>query len=307
MAVGAVLGDEERGAEGGSDRRHQPLHDLAPRALAGRRLERDVHGRAGRLPSPQLADGARAGEQVAPRFVHGQGQHARVGEVDRLDAVAVMDVEVEVEHAPAGIACPGHGEGGIVVDAEAAGAVGHRVVEAAAGMERVGDLAAEDRLRRANRSACHGRAGLVHPGEWRIVARADARGRVAIRVLREALHGRDVARGVDALEVGVGRRLGREPRLGADRAEQVDAGPEAAGGQRMERPEVVGRRARAVDEERAVGEGMGGRVAGCAIVRACCRLRVRTAAAGPLFVSVAAPSSGGAQRRQPSTLRSSET
>ena len=66
---------------------------------------------------------------------------------------------------------------------------------------------------------------------------------------REALDDVEVAPRVAPQQVGVGRRLGRETRLRADRAEQVDARPEPAGRQRMAGPEVVVGRPRAEDEQ----------------------------------------------------------
>ena len=141
----------------------------------------------------------------------------------------------------------------VVVDAEAGGAIGHRVVEAAAGVEGVLDVAAEDRLHGAQRTAGHRGARLVHAGEWRIVARPDPGVGRSPRLIREAPDRRDVAGGVAGEKLLVGRRLGREPGLGPDRAKQLDPGPESPRREGMDRPEVVGRRAGAVDEQRSVG------------------------------------------------------
>ena len=90
--------------------------------------------------------------------------------MDGLDAVAVMDVEVEVQDAQAVPPRAGDGEGRVVVDAEPGGAVGHRVVEAATGMVGMLGVAAQDRLHRAERAAGHRRRGLVHVRERRVVA-----------------------------------------------------------------------------------------------------------------------------------------
>ncbi len=87
---------------------------------------------------------------------------AWVVEVDCLDTVAVVDVEVEVEHAQPGSAGEGDRERRVVVDAEPAGVFAHGVVEAAAGVERVLRVAAQDRLHRAQRASRHGRRRLVH-------------------------------------------------------------------------------------------------------------------------------------------------
>ena len=50
-------------------------------------------------------------------------------------------------------------------------------------------------------------------------------------------------------QVGVGRRFGRQTRLGADRTQEVDPRPEPARRQRMVGPEVVVGRAWPVDEQ----------------------------------------------------------
>ena len=128
------------------------------------------------------------------------------------------------------------------------------MVEAAARVEGVDDVAAEDRLDRPERATGDGGGRLVHPGERRHVAEpGDPEGRRTGRVLAEATDRGDVLRRVDDFELGVARRLGGQPRLGADRPEQVDPRPEPARGQRVARAEVVRRRTRAEDEQRAVG------------------------------------------------------
>ena len=110
-------------------------------------------------------------------------QDARIGPVERLDAVAVMDVEVDVQDAQAVAPGAGDGEGGVVVDAEARRAIGHRVMEAAARVLGVLDVAAQDRLHRPERPAGDGRRRLVHAGERRVVAAvADARLREPVRI-----------------------------------------------------------------------------------------------------------------------------
>ena len=109
-----------------------------------------------------------------------------------LHAVAVVDVEVEVEDAPARVARPRDGERRVVVDAEAAGPVGHGVVEAAAGVERVVRVAAQDRLGRPDRAAGNRRARLVHAREGRIVAGPDTRPARTVGVRRDPPDRRDV-------------------------------------------------------------------------------------------------------------------
>ena len=90
--------------------------------------------------------------------------------VDRLDAVAVMDVEVDVQDAQPVGASAGDRERRIVIDAEPARPVAHRVMQSAARMEGVLDVAAEDRLHRRERAAGDRCRRIVHAGERRIVA-----------------------------------------------------------------------------------------------------------------------------------------
>ena len=206
----------------------------------GRRLERDVDAGPGRGTPTQLVDEPRPREQVPAGFVERHRHHARVVEVDRLDAVAVVDVEVEIQDAQPLAPGARDGERRVVVDAEPAGAVAHRVVQAAARMEGVLDVAAQDRLHRPQRAARDRRGRLVHARERRIVAAlADARLRRPERILRQPSHGGHVRRGVGQFEVGVGCRFRREAGLGADGPQQVDARPEPPRRQRMVGPEVV--------------------------------------------------------------------
>ena len=104
------------------------------------------------------------------------------------------------------------------------------MVEAPAGVERVLDLAAEDRLHRPDRATRDGRRGLVHAEEWRIVATFPDPGRSPTeRLPGEPLHDLQVARAMAPAELVIGRRLRGKARLGADRAEQVDPGPNRRG------------------------------------------------------------------------------
>ena len=107
------------GAKGGGELREQRLTAASHAALARPGLERDVDLRAGAAPSPELVREARAREQVAASLVDRHRQHARIGPVDRLDAVAVVDVEIDVHDAQAVAPGAGDRERRVVVDAEA--------------------------------------------------------------------------------------------------------------------------------------------------------------------------------------------
>ena len=232
--------------------RDEPADGPKPRVGAGERLERHVDDGAGRRPLPDLVGIARAREEVATGLVQRHGQHAGIGGVDHLDAVTVVDVEVDVQDAKAVAPGPGDREGRIVVDAEPRRPIRHGVMEPTARVERVLGVPAQDRLDGPQGPTGHGRAGLVHPGEGRVVAAvADARGAGSERIAREPLDGLDVGGRVAPLELRVGGRLRREPRLRPDRPQQVQPRPEPPRRQRMVRPEVVVGGPRSVHEEHA--------------------------------------------------------
>jgi hypothetical protein len=84
---------------------------------------------------------------------------------DPLDAVAVMDVHVDVgDLAGAGVPQRPDREGHVVVHAEPAGPVGHRVVQAAGEVHAVTGLAGPDGEGRGPAAAGDGRARVVHAG-----------------------------------------------------------------------------------------------------------------------------------------------
>jgi hypothetical protein len=130
--------------------------------------------------------------------------------VERLDAVAVMDVQVDVEHAQTVAPRPGDRQGHVVVDAETARPRPHGVVQPAAGVVRVLDVAAQDRLDRPDRTARNRAAASCMPAKagsspgpmpaWRSGG-----------IGREAAHRGDVVGRVEPLELVVGRGLGRQP------------------------------------------------------------------------------------------------
>ena len=170
--------------------------------------------------------------------------------MDRLDPVAVVDVEVDVEHPQPVAPRPGDRQRRIVVDAEPRRPVGHRVMEPAARMEGVLHVAAQDGLDGPQRATGHHRAGLVHPANGGssppspIPASAEPE-----RVGREPLDGLDVPPRVDPQQLFVRGGLWRQTRLGADRSQQLDPRSEPAWRQRMARPEVIRGGARPVHQQ----------------------------------------------------------
>ena len=159
------------------------------------------------------------------------GHHPWVVGVDRLDPVPVVDVEVDVEDAEALVPGGRDGQRDVVVDAEAGGPRRHRVVEPAARVIGMVDIAPDDRLDRAERAAGDRRRCLVHPLERRDVAeRGDPERWRQARVGAEPADRRRGTRGRwTAQQLVVGRRLGRQTGLGADRAKEVDPGPKRRG------------------------------------------------------------------------------
>ena len=234
-----------------------------PGALAGVRLERDVDDRPGRRPRPPLASPL-PGKRYRPDSWNDTVMTPGIVGVDRLDAVAVVDVEVDVQDPQPAPPSRGDGQRDVVVDAEARGPRRHRVVEAAAGVEGVDDVAAEDRLDRPERAAGHGRGRLVHPGERRHVAERGDPDRPADGPgpRREPRTAAMYSRRVDGRELVVGRRLGREARLGADapaagRSPARTGAASAGGPGRSRRSSSAGRRRAAGRRSVTVGPSGG--------------------------------------------------
>ena len=190
-------------------------------------------------PLPDLVDVAGPREQRPTGLVEGERQHARIVRVDRLDAVAVMHIEVDVQHPQPIPPRTGDRQCRIVVDAEPRRPLRHRVMEPTARMLGVLDVPAQDRLDGPQRAAGHRRRRLVHARERRAVATlADAGLREPERVDREALDHVEVPRRVAPQQLLVRGGLRREPRFRPDRTQQIDARPEPPRRQRMTRPEV---------------------------------------------------------------------
>ena len=204
VRIGAVLGDDQVRPERGGQLGEQRTDRRQPRLLAGSGLHRHVDRGAGRDAFAQLPHPAAAREQVPTGLVERHRQHAWIRPVDGLDPIPVVHVEIDVQDAQPFPSGPRDRQRGVVVDAEAGRAIGHRMVQPAAWMEGVLDVAAEDGLDRSQRPAGDRRARLVHPGEWRIVASlADPGLGPPERIGREPLDDRDVASGMGPQELVV--------------------------------------------------------------------------------------------------------
>ena len=146
---------------------------------------------------PESSCEAGAGKEHLPGLVQRDRQHPRVVVEDRLDAVAVVDVDVDVgDLLHALVEQPLDADGDVVVDAEAARAVAHRVVQAAGDVGAVEALAGVHLAEGLEAGADHVRRREVHVGEDRVVVGGEP---VVVeldraRVLARPRHGVDQAR-----------------------------------------------------------------------------------------------------------------
>ena len=177
-----------------------------------------------------------------------------------------------------------HGQGDVVVDAEARRVAGHGVVQAAAGMEgvdaprpaRMAAMAASEPPATDAAASCMPAKAGSSPGP---MPRSAGRSGIG----REALDRLDVGGLVEPPERPIVGRLGRQEAIGAEVTQEVDAGTEATRREGMQQAEVVGLRARAVDHDRSAV----GRRASCA--------RRRSSRVEPRGVEVLAAQATGSQ------------
>ena len=102
-------------------------------------------------------------------------EHARVVPEDRLDAVAVVRVQVDVgDPLGAGVEQALDRGSGVVVDAEAGGGASLRVMHAAGDVDAVLDPAGPYGLGDVDRAGEEAGRGLVHVGEDGVVVGAEA-------------------------------------------------------------------------------------------------------------------------------------
>ena len=139
--------------EGGGN--HQ-LENLQVARALGERLQRQIELQATAGSRAELANLPGPREEVLARLVKAHGQNARVFVEDLLDAVGVVDVDVEIGHLQA---VPGEGvdrDREIVVDAETRREAGPRVMQPPSELKNAASLS----LPRsgARRAACPRRA-----------------------------------------------------------------------------------------------------------------------------------------------------
>ncbi len=229
------------------------MHRAQPPGVRRAGRQRDVHGVALGVRAAHVLGEPGAREEHPAALVHRDREHAGVVPEDALDAVAVVDVDVHVgDPLGALVEQPADRDGCVVVDAEATRPVGHRVVQAAAEVHAVLDLAAPDRRGEVGAALHDAGAGLVHPDERRVVLGAEAAVEVGgRRVGRGRLHRRHVGRVVHGLEQRVVRRLGADDLDSARVVEQSERAGQPGGEVEAQRRHGV-RRAEVVPREAVV-------------------------------------------------------
>ena len=234
--------------------------------VAGARGQRDVHRRALGGRAADLVGEARAREQADARLVQGDGEHAGVVVEDRLRAVAVVRVHVDVGHAlRAEVQQALDGHGAVVVDAEPGRRGPGGVVHAAGEVHGAVHLAGPDRLRGDEGAARDPGGGLVQVREHGTVLGAQAEAAVLGRRRRRGpADGGDVLGVVDEGELLV-RGHGRlhDPHVGrvqqAERLHEPVREIQPQGRHRVLRAEPVAEQAGVPHHSSGGGSGRGGR------------------------------------------------
>ena len=255
VRVAAELRHQDVRREVANASRDRLAERCEPCVVVGFGMQRDVHLRPLGLAGAGLVLEPGSGKEVAAGLVDGDGEDARFRVEDRLRAVAVMDVDVDVGDALHALGeQPRDRDRGIVVDAESRRPRRHRVVQSSCRIERVIGAAGQHLVRCDDARACHERRGLVHPREDRVVARAVAvPSPVAVFAVARAFRRVDVVGRMDELQFLVGCAPASErgdvvPRRDPEGLDQVEREQEPLGFQRMLRPMVVDIRLPAGDE-----------------------------------------------------------
>ena len=206
-------------------------------------------------------DVAGARVEVVPGLVEADGQHLVVVVEEVLHPVAVVQVDVQVGHAPAAVHAGPDGHGQVVVEAEARRPVLLGVVQPPAQLEHAPLGACQDHPRAVEGPARQPPAREVHAREDGIVRRAQAEpfglrpGLAAIQGLDHGHEGFVVDR--EDLFPSGGRRRDGSDRV-AQAPEQIQEHGEPAGREGMLRTEVVRGVLRPVDQSRhGIGRSLG--------------------------------------------------
>ena len=146
-----------------------------PAGVPGARGQRHVDRGAGRARTAAVTRVPGPGEERPAGLVDGDRRHPRFVPEDRLGAVPVVDVGVDVDHPLHAAVQQGPDRpGAVVVDAEARGGVGRGVVQAAREVDAVAHVAGRDGPREVHRPGEHPGRTVVHAGKGRGVRGADA-------------------------------------------------------------------------------------------------------------------------------------
>ena len=194
VRVATVLAHDDLRGEGLQYVGNHGVEGAEPALVARPGRERHVDRAPEGAGSPDFLGESGPGEEGERTLVQGDREHAGVVVEHRLDAIAMVDVHVDVGNSldPLGEQ-PGDGDADVVVDAEPSGRVGHRVMQAACDVDRVLHATGVHRLRRHERRSRHESGCLVHPREGGIVGRAESADGVDVGwIQRGALHCRDV-------------------------------------------------------------------------------------------------------------------
>ena len=203
MRVAAVLSDEH-----GRPMRAKRIGTMAWTPAANRRLWHPAEGRCS--PHCPRRHGllsrweSRFPEEVRRRLVQANRHHPRLVVEDRLDAVTVMHINIDVADPLAAVVQqPTNGNGYVVVDTEAAGRSWHGVMQSAA------DVAAALRVTGPHPWAASTLAIATEAAISCIPGKTGLSLVQAILLIRFAApHGRDVVRGMDGFEqckINIGR------------------------------------------------------------------------------------------------------
>ncbi len=119
MGIDPQLGHDHIRLEPINQGRHDFIKSPNEGLVIGVGVERHVDAVPFARPLAQFLDKAGAGEDKAARLVEGDGQDTIIAVKGGLHAIAVVGVDVDVDHPPAGVEHMLDGDGPIPKDAEA--------------------------------------------------------------------------------------------------------------------------------------------------------------------------------------------
>src|SRR5262245_61892756 len=137
-----------------------------PSSVARAWRERDIDRAARCIGTTRLVGKPGSGEEIPAALMQRDGEDSGLVPEDELDAVAGVHVHIDISDAARTLAEePPDRDGGIVVNAKARRAVGHRMVESARDVDRMLDRAAPYGFCRPGRGAGDKCGRFMHAGE----------------------------------------------------------------------------------------------------------------------------------------------